>query len=114
MRRDPAATLNGLIYVVSPDDLARFDEREAVYDRIRIDDDVIHPMIAGGPIYAYVGKPEVVLERLVPPSEAAVRASYIAIVEEGLHDLGPAFRQHYERSTDEPPAGSIIEDRTDG
>jgi hypothetical protein len=113
IRRDPATTLNGLIYVVGPDDLARFDEREAVYDRIRIDGDVIEPMITGGPVYAYVGKPEFLLERHVPPSEAAVRASYIAIVEKGLDDLGLGFRQQYERSTDQPPDGSIIEDRTD-
>lgn len=113
IRRDRAATLNGLIYVVGPDDLARFDEREAVYDRIRIDEDVIEPTVTGGPVYAYVGKEGFLLERPVPPTEAAIRASYLAIVDEGLRDLGPAFRRQYDRSTDEPPAGSIIDDRLD-
>lgn len=113
MRRDPAATLNGLIYVVGPDDLARFDEREAVYDRIRIDEDVVEPTVTGGPVYAYVGREGFLLERPVPPTKAAIRASYIAIVDEGLRDLGPAFRQQYDRSTDQPPAGSIVDDRLD-
>ena len=113
IRPDPASTLNGLIYVVGPDDLARFDEREAVYDRIRIDEDVVEPVVTGGPVYAYVGRAGFLLERSVPSTEAAIRASYLAIVDEGLRDLGPAFRQQYERSTDQPPAHSIVEDRLD-
>jgi hypothetical protein len=113
IRRDPATTLNGLVYVVGPDDLARFDEREAVYDRVRIDDDLIEPAVAGGPVYAYVGKPEYLLDAPVPPSQAAVRASYLAIVEEGLRELGAGFRQQYDRSTDPPPSGSIVDDRLD-
>jgi len=113
IRRDPAATMNGLIYVVGADDLVRFDERETVYDRIRIDGDLIEPTVTGGPVYAYVGKPGFLLEHAVPPSQAAIRASYIAIVEDGLRELGPAFRQQYDRSTDTPPAESIVSDRLD-
>jgi hypothetical protein len=113
IRRDAGTTLNGLIYVVSADDLANFDEREAVYDRVRIDDDLIEPAVAGGSVYAYVGKPAFLLQGAVPRSEAAIRASYIKIVEDGLRDLGPAFRQQYDRSTDEPPAERIVEDRVD-
>jgi hypothetical protein len=114
IRRDPGAMLNGLIYVVDPGDLARFDAREAVYDRVRIDGDLIEPSVTGGAVYAYVGKPEYLLDGPVPPSQAAVRASYVAIVDEGLRDLGPAFREQYERSTDQPPAGSIVNDQRDG
>jgi hypothetical protein len=113
IRRDPAVTLNGLIYVVGPDDLSRFDEREAVYDRVRIDEDLVEPTVIGGPVYAYVGKAGFLLDRAVPPAQAAVRASYLAIVEEGLRDLGPAFREQYERSTDQPPAGGVVDDHLD-
>jgi len=110
IRRDPASAVNGLIYLVGPDDLARFDEREAVYDRIRIDDDLRQPTVTG-PVYAYVGKAGCLLVEPAPPSQAAIRASYIAIVDEGLRDLGPTFREQYDRSTDAPPAGNIVEDR---
>jgi hypothetical protein len=113
VRRDPRTLLNGLIYVVGPDDLAQFDEREAVYDRVRIDGDLIEPAVSGGHVYAYVGKPAFLLDGPAPPSQAAIRASYIKIVEDGLCDLGPAFRQQYERSTDQPPAANIVDDRLD-
>src|SRR5262245_14859856 len=79
IRRDPAATVNGLVYAVTDDDLRGFDKREAVYDRVRIDDDILGDAVSGGPVYAYVGKPEFILNGRVPVTEAAIRRSYIAI-----------------------------------
>jgi hypothetical protein len=111
IRRDPAATVNGLIYVVTDDDLRNFDQREAVYDRVRIDDDVVDGAVTGGPVYAYVGKPEFLLNPPVPATQAAIRRSYIAIVEEGLQELGPAFRREYEQSTEAVPSENVIDDR---
>ena len=111
IRRDPAATVNGLVYAVTEDDLRRFDEREATYDRVRIDADIVDETVTGGPVYAYVGKPEFVLNVPVPTTEAAIRRSYIAIVEAGLDELGPEFRREYERSTQAVPADSVIDDR---
>ena len=113
IRRDPAVTLNGLIYAVGQRDLERFDEREAVYDRVRIDADVIEPLVTGGPVYAYVGHHGFLLERQVRREQAAIRASYVAIVEDGLRELGEEFRQQYEASTEPVPADSIIDDHLD-
>ena len=108
----PAGTdLNGVVYVISHDDLAGFDAREATYDRVKVEPIDLH--VTGGPVYVYVGKSEFVLRAPVTVDHAAVRASYLDIVEQGLTELGPAFRLGYEASSDEPPAANIIRDLTD-
>lgn len=108
----PAGTdLNGVVYVISHDDLAGFDAREATYDRVQVEPIDLH--VAGGPVYAYIGKSEFVLRAPVSVDQAAVRASYLDIVEQGLNELGPAFRLGYEASSDAPPPANVIHDLTD-
>jgi hypothetical protein len=46
------------------------------------------------------------------PAQAAVRASYLKIVEHGLENLDEEFRQQYLNSTDNPPAHLVIDDRS--
>lgn len=103
--------LNGVLYVIRGDDLAAFDRREAVYDRIEVQDALIDVEVTGGPVWAYVGRPPFLLTAPVPRDEAAIRRSYIDIVERGLAEHDAAFRAEYGGSTDVPPPASIIDDR---
>lgn len=106
-------TLNGLLYVVREDDIPGFDRREAVYDRVDVRNDLVDVDVRGGPVWAYVGKAPFLLTSAAPVDEAAIRRTYIDIVESGLSNLGAAFREEYLESTDAPPPASIIEDRLD-
>jgi hypothetical protein len=111
VQKDPHSALNGLAYVLGPKEIAMFDKREWIYNRETITKDVTDLSFIGGELEMYVGKPEF----LVPPGctteQAAVRRSYIEIVERGLSELGHAFRSEYLSSTDPPPQHLIIDDK---
>jgi hypothetical protein len=47
------------------------------------------------------------------PDVAAVRSTYLDIVEDGLRDQGAEFRRAYERSSDEVPRHLVIDDLAD-
>jgi hypothetical protein len=107
--RDAGTMLNGILFVVNDAELASFDERESIYDRV----DVTHGLpVTGGQGYVYVCRPEYTVKNVASPRQAAVRATYIDIVETGLNELGLAFRAGYERSSDPVPQHLVIQDRT--
>jgi hypothetical protein len=102
--------LNGVVYGITKDDLARYDQREAVYDRVDVREALTDLDVTSGPVWMYVGRPEYVLQGAVPREEAAIRRTYIGIVEAGLNELGPEFRQGYLRSSDPVPESNVIDD----
>ena len=108
--RDAAASVNGLLYVVSSDALAAFDARESVYDRVEITNVLSGVEVRGGAAWMYVAKPEFVIAAPRRP-EYAIRQTYLEVVESGLSDLGLEFRERYESSTDPVPAKLVIHDR---
>ncbi|MCW5977702.1 MAG: gamma-glutamylcyclotransferase [Bryobacteraceae bacterium] len=110
VRRDPATRMNGILFVVNQAELAKYDEREWVYDR----EDVtagIDLVVEGGSAYAYVGKDEYVRRNVSSPRQAAIRATYIQIVENGLAGLGDDFRSTYLQSSDPVPQHLVIQDQ---
>jgi hypothetical protein len=109
----PGSVLNGVVIVVTVEQLAAFDQREWMYDRIAVTGNLSDIRIAGGDVFLYAAKPEFVVRDVKSPQIAAVRATYLEIVETGLSALGPSFREDYERSTDPVPAHLIIQDILD-
>lgn len=105
--------LNGVLYAIAEEDLAGFDRREAFYSRTAIEDELADLRVRGGPAFLYTGLDAYLLKGEVPIAEAAIRRSYVQLVESGLEELGPAFRATYQESTDEPPLASVIDDRID-
>ena len=101
--------INGLIYVIDEHDLPGFDRREFTYSRVDVREH-LDVTVAGGPVWMYVGKPQYLFAGPASPRAAAVRRSYLRIVESGLSELGAEFRSGYERSTDPPPAENIVDD----
>lgn len=108
--RDPATRMNGILFVVNGTDLENYDKREWIYDREDVTDS-LDVVIEGGSAYTYVGKEEYVRRDVSSPREAAVRASYIEIVENGLSSLGDDFRSAYLQSSDPVPQHLVIADK---
>jgi cation transport regulator ChaC len=111
VRRDPSTDMNGIVFVVDPDELAAYDRRESIYDRVDVRTD-LDVRVEGGEAYMYVCRPEYCVSDVKSPEKAAVRATYLQIVENGLSQLDHDFRQRYLDSTDAAPAHLVIEDRT--
>lgn len=112
VKRDPSTDINGILFVVNQDELAAYDRRESIYERVDVRSD-LDVKIEGGQIYMYVCRPEYCIAHSHSPADAAVRATYLQIIEQGLLDFDQEFRQHYEKSTDIPPAHLIIDDRVE-
>ena len=111
VRRDPGQMLNGVLFVVDPPELADFDQREWIYDRVDIANELERVRVESGPAYVYVGRPEYRVENVRSPEIAAVRATYVEILEEGFAAHGPEFRTEYVMSSDPVPGWLVIEDR---
>jgi hypothetical protein len=104
--------VNGLVYLIAEHELAAFDRRENVYDRIDLSGEVVGISVVDGPLWVYVGKPEYVLNASVPNTEAAVRSSYLKLIENGLQEMGADFAGEYESSTDPYPSANFVHDFT--
>ena len=112
VQRDPAVRLNGILFVVDSEELARYDEREWIYERVAITDQ-LDLEITGGSAYVYVCRPEYCKDTVESTREGAIRRTYIEIVENGLTNLGTEFRAAYRRSTDPVPQNLVIADKLD-
>lgn len=109
VRRAPGH-VNGLLYVVSAAELAAFDRREWVYDRLAISGMLGDLAVDGGEAWMYVAKPDFIAQAPRRPV-FALRQTYLDIVEKGLTELGSEFRSGYEASTDLAPQDLVIQDR---
>jgi cation transport regulator ChaC len=108
--RVPGSLLNGVLFVVRLSELNAYDRREWMYNRVDITEQ-LDVRVDGGKAYLYEARDEWRRTGIRSYKDAAVRASYLAIVESGLRDLGDGFRRQYVASTDDPPAHLVIQDR---
>jgi hypothetical protein len=111
VRRDPSTNINCILFVVAADELAAYDRRESIYERVDVTAN-LDLKIEEGAAYMYVCRPEYCVANVKSPRDAAVRASYLRIVENGLSGLDEDFRARYMESTDTAPEHLIIEDRS--
>ncbi|MCE9565999.1 MAG: gamma-glutamylcyclotransferase [Planctomycetes bacterium] len=114
VRPNRGSLLNGVLFVVTPADLAALDAREWIYSRTDVTGSITNGSIAGGRVFMYVGLDKYLLSA-VPESvaKASVRKTYLQIVESGLNSLDGGFRHRYRDSTDRPPEHLIIDDCVD-
>jgi len=109
VRRRSGSMTNGIVFVVDAAALAAYDRREWVYERVNVTDN-LDVRIEGGQAFAYVCRAEYCHAAGRRRTEAAVRASYVKIVESGLATLGANFRKEYERWSDPLPKHLVITD----
>jgi len=111
--REAGSLLNGTLFLVDSEELKQFDDREWIYNRQRINDQLRGVTVEGGDAYLYAAESEYVIKGAESPNHAAIRSSYIRILEDAFRDLGPEFRAAYQKSTDDPPPHLIVEDQKD-
>jgi len=102
----------GVLFVISEQDLAAYDGREWIYERVAVTNALRGVCVNGGEAWAYVGKPEFIRRGVMSWHDAAVRASYLSIVESGLTALGPETRARFELSTDPVPKHLVFADES--
>jgi hypothetical protein len=110
VRPDPATQLNAVVFVVGPGELEELHKREWIYDARVVTGDLKGVTVEGGDAIMYVAKPEYIVRDVRDPREAAVRASYLRIVQDGLERADAAFRAEYLRTTDPVPEHLVVDD----
>jgi hypothetical protein len=110
VRPDPGALLNVVLFVADGAERAAMDAREWIYEPKVVTADLRGVTVTGGDAVMYVALPEHEVRGVDDPAEAAVRATYLRIVQDGLDATDDAFRAEFERTSDPAPAHLIVED----
>lgn len=104
--QNPSDKVNGTLFVIKKSEIHGFDQRESIYDRTLVNDQ-LRGVSIDGPVYVYVGKKEDLVADGDP--RVAVRDTYMKIVENGLSNQSEAFANEYHQTTI-PPRHKIIKD----
>lgn len=110
VERSDAAHVTGILFVVTAEELARFDQREWIYDRVDVTTQLPHVRLEGGSAWVYCGKPPFVRPHPPSASAGAIRRTYLKILDAGHHDLGEAFAKAYAATTDAVPPHLVVDD----
>jgi hypothetical protein len=95
----PGALLNVVVLVVDTEELTAMHQRDWIYDARVVTASLRDVVIEGGDAVMYVARPEYVVHAPIDARVAAVRASYLRIVDEGLQGMADSFRAEYEQTT---------------
>ena len=107
---DADCHINGIIFVVTKEELEKFDQREWIYDRVAVTENLRGVRVEGGTAWAYRAKPEHVSAHPASPRLGAIRRTYLDILATGHRDLGPEFAAAYTASTDPVPQALVVDD----
>lgn len=110
VRPDPEA-VNGVLFVVSAEELEAFDGREWIYNRVRVTGDLRDVTVERGDAWVYIAKPQHILRGAMDPAEAAVCWTYLETIEAALRHWGEEFRRAWDHSSDPVPKHLVIRDR---
>jgi pimeloyl-ACP methyl ester carboxylesterase/cation transport regulator ChaC len=102
--------VNGIVFVINENDLNAFDEREWIYERVAINDQLRGLTVMNGSAWAFVGRQEHCVDTPSDRRSTAVRTTYLSMLEAGFKELGSSFISGYEQSTDPVPTELIIDD----
>jgi cation transport regulator ChaC len=113
IRKDDKLMVNGCLYIIKKDEIKLFDAREWIYDRVDITSQIENITIKNGSAWAYKGKIPYIMNTVKSTKVAAIRNSYINIVESGLKEMDKKFNDDYIKSTDKYPEQLVIDDKTE-
>ena len=113
VRSEPGARMNCVVFVLKSGELEAMHRREWIYDRRIVTSDLCGVRVEGGDVIMCVAREQHVVRGARSRRQAAVRASYLRILEQALQQVGPAFRAEYERTTDPVPEHLVIHDTLD-
>ncbi len=110
LRQQVGSHVNGALFVVSREELQRFDEREWIYRRQQINSDLQDVCVSGGEAWTYVALDEYLWRTPAQPPAAIIRRTYLDILNRAHAELGESFAREYAETTDPIPAHLIVDD----
>jgi len=114
VRPDVSGSVNGILFVISADELAAYDRREWIYSRTRVNQGLIGVRVTGGDAWLYVGRPEYLFPAPLSWRDGGIRRTYLQMLAAAHGEFGDVFRDRFEASTQSVPEELIFEDRAEG
>jgi hypothetical protein len=108
IRAVAGSRINGILYVLTSEQFALVDEREWVYTRTDVTSALRGVAIRRGRAFAYVAKHPWLLESERFVGRAALRRSYLDLVEDAVAGCDAQFGIAYRASTEEAPPHLIF------
>lgn len=105
--------MNCVVFVLNSEELKAMHGREWIYDPVVVTESLRGVRVTGGEAIMYVGKTMHLVRAAKSPREAAIRASYLRILDKALQKIGPVWRTEYESSTEPVPEHLVIDDTLD-
>jgi hypothetical protein len=113
VRPQAGSELNVMLFVLEPHELEAMHNREWIYEPRVVTSQLRGVSVEGGDAIMYVVRPHFRVTDPRSPRDAAIRASYLRIVQSGLAQTDGGFRDAFERSTDPLPSHLVINDELD-
>ena len=113
VRAEPDAVLNCVVFILNREELKAMNGREWIYDSVPVTSSLRGVRVDGGEALLYVAREEHIVRRVESPRDAAVRRSYLQILERGLAAMNAEFRAEFEATSDPVPAHLLVDDRLD-
>lgn len=106
----PNSSLNGCLFVVKKSELADFDEREWIYKRIDVTDNIEGLDIKNGKVYAYTALDKYKVPSPVDSNLFAVRKTYLDIIDSAFNHLNKDYKDRFFQTTEPFEKNLVIED----
>lgn len=102
--------VNGMLFIISENELNSYDYREDSYNRIKINDSLLNISVLGGNAYAYTAKPKnhFPTNKNTSNHDTIITQHYVEIIEEALDILGKKFTQEYDNSSQPLPSQLVF------
>lgn len=110
IEKDANSFLNCCLFVINKDDLLKFDQREWIYSKEDVSDALENIKIVGGKAYAYVALDQYILKEPTSKKNAAIRKTYLDILDAAFQDLGDGYKKEFYQTTVAFPDSIVVPD----
>lgn len=100
--------INCVLYLISEEDLVKFDKREYGYERIDVTDKIDEYNISGNKVYIYQQPHGYYDKALIDKGRFVLVKEYVDMITQACDEIGEDFRQEFDRST-LPPVTQIFQ-----
>jgi len=103
--------MNCVLYLISNEDLMKFDKREVGYERTDVTDRIEEYNITDGKVYVYQQPPEYYDKTSLNLSRYILIKDYIDLITKACDGIGENFRNEFDRSTLSPTSQIVQADK---
>ena len=99
IRAEEGTKINCMLYIISKEELLKFDKRETGFQRLDVTDKIEELNFKGGKVYVYQASPAYGGQPFSDRKINVISKSYIDLVQNACDSLGAEYRKEFDAST---------------